>query len=128
MEFLRLPNLPISDHPSTRRERELHDAVQNFMREIERDRPRLLSIVIEGKAKWRRAAVEVWGALRVDQDHQLLDAIYDYFTIQAARPGVQRMLLNARGNPPKWREIVTALLPHLERERENLRLLRKWSA
>lgn len=123
----RLPDLPNAGY-ATLREKQLTDAVMQFMREIERDRARLLTIVIEGKAKWRMCAVEVWGALRVDQDHQLLDSIYDYFTLQAARPGVQRMLLNARHNPPKWREIVTALIPHLEREREALKLYRKWSA
>lgn len=124
-ELFHLPDLPNAGY-STQRERELTDAIMMFMREIERDRMRLLTIVLEGKAKWRKVAGSIWRGHRVGEDHALLDSIYDYFTLQACRPGTQRLLLKAAQNPAKWREIVRIVMPHIEREREALRLVKKW--
>ena len=120
-----LPDLPNAGY-STQRERELTDMICDFMRQTERNRLLLLTIVIEGKAKWRKMAGGIWRGLRVGEDHQLLDSIYDYFTLQACRPGTQRLLLKAARNPEKWREIVRIVMPHLEKERETLRLAQKW--
>jgi len=118
-----LPDLPNAGY-ATQRERELTDMVMDFMRQTERNRLLLLTIVIEGKGKWRKLAQ--LSLPRIGEDHQLLDSIYDYFTLQACRPGTQRLLLNAAQNPDKWREIVRIVMPHLERERETLRLAQKW--
>jgi hypothetical protein len=35
-------------------------------------------------------------------------------------------LLAAAQNPAKWRDLVRLVMPHLEREREKLRLMAKW--
>ncbi len=125
-ELFHLPDLPNAGY-ATQREKELSDLVMDFMRQTERNRLLLLTIVIEGKAKWRKLAASVWSGLRIGEDHQLLDSIYDYFTLQACRPRTQRLLLTAAQNPAKWREIVKIVMPHLEKERESLKLAQKWS-
>lgn len=123
--MFRLPDLPTVGY-ATRREREGTDAIMLFMRAIERDRLRLLSIVCEGRETWRKHAAAVFGtALNIDTE--AVDAIYDYFTLQACRPRTQWLLLKARKNRLVWRTLVSYVMPHLERERENLRLQAKWS-
>ncbi len=119
-----LPDLPNVGY-STRREREGSDAVMLFMREVERDRLRLLSIVVEGRDSWRRIARQVFGSQLAIGD-EALDAIYDYFTLQACRPRTQWLLLKAAKNRLVWRSLVRMVMPWLEREREKLRLMAKW--
>ncbi len=125
---VRLPDLPNAGYATTR-EKALSDAVQEFMRGVERDRLRLLTIVIEGKERWRAVAGDIWRGLKIGEESSLLDSIYDYFTLQAAQsqPALQRALLDAAQNPPKWRDLVTKLMPKIETEREYLRLTEKWS-
>ena len=125
-ELFHLPDLPNAGYATTR-EKQLTDAINDFMRQTERNRILLLTIVIEGKAKWRKMAGQIWRGMRIGEDHALLDSIYDYFTLQACKPRTQRLLLRAAQNPPKWREIVKIVLPHLEREREVLKVAQKWS-
>jgi hypothetical protein len=120
-----LPDLPNAGYATTR-EREMTDAIMTFMRDTERNRLLLLTIVIEGKAKWRKMAGDIWRGLRASEDDGLLDSIYDYFTLQACRPRTQMLLLRYAKNPDKWRDVVRMVMPHLERERETLRLARKW--
>lgn len=124
-ELFHLPDLPNAGYATTRA-KELTDTIQEFMRQTERNRLLLLTIVIEGKATWRKRAQDIWRGHRIGEDHQLLDSIYDYFTLQACRPRTQRLLLSAAQNPAKWREIVRIVMPHLEKEREGLRLAQKW--
>lgn len=126
INYFHLPDLPNAGY-STDREKRLSDAVQEFMREIERDRPRLLAIVVAGKEKWRKVAGDIWRGYRIGEDHQLLDAIFHYFELQACKPRTQQLLLKAHGNPAKWRGIMRLVLPHIELERETLRLTAKWS-
>lgn len=121
-----LPNLPIDDHPSTYREKVLHDEVVEFMRDVERHRPRLLAIVLGGKTLWRTRAQAVFRGLRIGEDHQLLDAIFSYFELQSVPPAVQRQLLDAQQNPQRWRDIMTAAMPDIEIEAERLKLVAKW--
>lgn len=123
-ELDHLPDLPNAGY-STTRERELSDAIMMFMRDVERDRLRLLNIVIEGRDKWRQIAGNIWNGLKVETD--ALDEIYFYFTLQAAPPVMQRELLDARQNPPKVRDIMRRLIPALETQRETLRLQKKWN-
>lgn len=118
-----LPDLPNAGY-ATYREKALSDAVMQFMREVERNRLRLLTIVCEGRERWRTVAQGVWRGLRIGEDHQLLDAIYDYFTLQALPPKAQRAWLD---QPGKRRDIVRATMPRIEREREQVRLLQKWA-
>lgn len=116
-----LPDLPHVGY-ATRREKALSDAIMQFMREVERDRMRLLTIVIEGPERWRAIAGEIWRGLRIGQEDGALDAIYTYFVLQAAtsQPALQRALLAAVKNTPKFRELTAKLLPHIERERDLL--------
>lgn len=123
----RLPDLPIETRPSTFREKAVHDAVQEFVRDVERHRERLLAIVLGGKTLWRQRAQAIWRGLRVGEDHQLLDAIFAYFELQSVPPRVQRQLLDAQHNPAVWRDIMTDAMPDLELEREHLKLVQKWS-
>jgi hypothetical protein len=123
---LRLPDLPNAGY-ATHREKSLSDAVMQFMRDVERDRLRLLTIVLAGRTRWRQVAQSVWRGVRIGEDHQLLDAIYDYFTLQACPPTVQYELLRAQKNPEKWKDLANAAMPGIEREREQLRLMAKWS-
>lgn len=116
-----LPDLPNAGY-ATDREKQLSDAIMQFMRETERNRPLLLSIVIGGKEQWRKNAQEIWRGLRVGEHHEALDSIFAYFELQAVRPGVQRMLLDARQNPPLWKHIMRCAMPHLEKELHTLKL------
>jgi hypothetical protein len=120
--MLHLPDLPNAGY-ATRRERELSDVIMTFMREVERDRVRLLTIVIEGRDRWRKVAGEIWRGHRIGEDHQLLNAIYDYFTLQACPPLTQYRLLRNSHNALRWRDIVKQAMPDIEREREALRRL-----
>lgn len=123
--MFRLPDLPNAGY-ATQRERELTDRIMDFMRQTERDRLLLLTIVIEGKAKFRKLADDAMRGLRLSEHTGLTDSIYDYFTLQACRPRTQRLLLASAQNPQKWRDIVRIVMPHLEKEREALRLAMKW--
>ncbi len=122
-----LPDIPNAGY-STAREKELTDMIMVFMRDVERNRLRLLTIVIEGKDRWRKVAGDIWRSHRIAESPDLVDGIYDYFLMQAARPNTQRILLACAKNPDKWKQVARAVMPHLERERERLRLQQKWSA
>lgn len=88
----RLPDLPDAGY-STRRQRETSDAVMIFMRAVERNRPLLLAIVIDGREKWRKTAGTEWRGLLIDRD--LLDSIFQYFVLQAGpNPAQQLLILN----------------------------------
>lgn len=121
-----LPDLPNVGY-ATRAERAGSDAIMTFMRDVERDRLRLVSIVCDGREKWRTVARDMFGhSVAITDD--VLDEIFWYFTLQCAKPRGQIALLRARNNPDITRKIVAVILPHLERERERLRLQRAWSA
>ena len=95
------------------------------MRQIERDRAKLLAIVCEGREKWRRVAGDIWRGYRIGQEEGTLNAIYDYFTLQACPPDVQVQLLKYPKNALKWRAIVRKAMPGIEREREALRAMKR---
>jgi len=76
----RLPDLPRTRN-QTRWEKETSDAIMMFMRGAERHRPLLLSIVVQGRAKWRETAGRVWRGLLINDE--ILDSIYFYFVMQA---------------------------------------------
>ncbi len=119
-----LPDLPTAGY-STGREKELTDQVMLFMREIDRNRLRLLCIVLEGMTKWRTVAGTIWRGMRIAEEHSLLDDIFRYFEVQAAgsAPAVQAEMLRNAQNPLKWREAVTSLTPHWEYERDALMVM-----
>lgn len=122
-ELPHLPDLPNAGY-STTREKALSDVVMQFMREIERDRARLLTVVLEGRDKWRRVGKDVWGWLKVDDD--LLDAVFAYFELQACRPAMQVRLLAAQRQPDVWRMLMAEATPDIEAQRERIFLMRKW--
>lgn len=119
-----LPDLPNVGY-ATERERTGSDQIMIFMRELERDRFRLLTVVIDGREKWLKVARAVFGTT-MSIDDTALDAMYDYFTLQAARPVDQVRLLDAQHNPAVWRDVVREIMPDIEAQREQVRLVQKW--
>lgn len=119
-----LPDLPNVGY-ATQRERTGTDQIMVFMREVERNRLRLLTIVIDGRERWRKVARTAFGH-SVNIDDAALDAMFDYFTLQAARPRDQVRLLEAAQNPAVWRDIVREIMPDIEDQREGVRLVMKW--
>ncbi len=119
-----LPDLPIVGY-STTRERALTDNIQEFIRQIERDRPRLLTIVCEGREKWRKVAGDIWRGYRIGEEDGTLNAIFAYFELLASPPRVQAKLLLAPKNALKWRETMRQAMPRIEAEREALKGLRR---
>ncbi len=85
-----LPDLPDAGY-STRRQKETSDAIMFFMRGVERNRPLLLAIVIDGIDKWRKTAGTVWRGLLIDRD--VLDSIFRYFVLQAGPNPAQQWLI-----------------------------------
>ena len=119
-----LPDLPNVGY-ATEREKRGSDQIMTFMRDTERNRFLLLTIVVEGRETWRKRASQVFAA-GMAVDTAAVDAMYDYFTLQAAWPRAQRALLDAAQNPLKWRAIVREIMPKIEAQRESLRLMQKW--
>jgi hypothetical protein len=117
-----LPALPNVGY-ATQRERAMSDCIMQFLREIERDRPRLLTIVVEGREKWRRVAGSVWRGYRIGEDDGAINAIYDYLTLLACPPPVQYRLLQTPKNKLKWNEVLRQAWPGIEQEREHLKAL-----
>jgi hypothetical protein len=122
--MFRLPDLPIVGY-STTRERALTDNIQEFIRQMERDRPRLLAIVCEGREKWRRVAGDIWRGYRIGEEDGTLNAIYDYFLLLACPPRVQVLLLKHAKNALKWRELTRRAMPGIEAEREQLKAMKR---
>lgn len=119
-----LPDLPNVGY-ATARERTGSDQIMTFMRDVERDRFRLLTIVLDGREKWRKVAAAVFGTTMAI-DTAALDEMFNYFTLQAARPADQRRLLDAMQNADLWRDIVREITPDIEMQREQVRLAQKW--
>jgi hypothetical protein len=114
-----LPDLPIVGYATTR-ERALTDNLMEFLRQIERDRVRLLTIVVEGKEKWRRVAGDIWRGYRISEEDQTLDEMFKYMTLLACPPRVQAALLRSPKNVLKWSELMRQAMPGIEAEREML--------
>lgn len=87
---VRLPDLPNAGY-STRRERELSDAIMLFMRSIERDRIALLSIVIDGRGKFKSIMRKQYKGLEsVGILDNLIDKIFDWFEMSAGKYPIQQ--------------------------------------
>jgi len=76
----RLGDLPNAGY-ATKREKELSDAIMLFMRKVERDRPFLLHIVVEGREKFAHVVLKEYRGLGLAD--RLVDQMYDYFRRQA---------------------------------------------
>jgi hypothetical protein len=73
-----LPDIPHAGY-STIRQKQASDAVMFFLRGVERDRELLLTIVIDGREKWRKTAGKVWRGLLIDQD--IIDSVFYYMIL-----------------------------------------------
>ncbi len=122
-ELPHLPDLPNAGY-STRREQELSDSIMLFMRAIERDRLRLLTIVVEGLDRWRSVAGRVWSGFRINQE--LTDEIFHYFELQACRPEMQVRLLAVAKRPDVWRMLMAEAMPDIEAQHEQIKQMAKW--
>jgi hypothetical protein len=118
-----LPDLPNAGYSSPK-QKALSDSIMNFIRQIERDRLRLLTIVSEGRERWRTVAYAIWRGLPVDRD--MVDAVYTYLALMAVQPKDQPALLAVVKNSPKFQEALSALMPDIEAQREQMYLLEKW--
>jgi hypothetical protein len=95
----RLPDLPHAGYAS-RRQKETTDAIMIFMRMVERERPLLLSIVMDGIDKWRKTGGTIWRGLLIDRD--ILDSIFRYFVLQAGpNPAEQLLILHGQAEYAK---------------------------
>jgi len=70
----RLPDLPNAGY-ATQREKALTDEIMFFIRGCERNRKLLLTIIRDGKDKFRKTGRKAWAHLRVDTE--ACDAVYD---------------------------------------------------
>lgn len=119
-----LPDLPNAGYATTR-EKALSDQIMFAMRDIERDRLRLVLIVLGGADQWRIAGKDAFGSWMPDA---MLDEMYAYFLLQSADgTPFQKELLEHRQNPVKIREIVRRFWPTLEAQKEQLTIMAKWS-
>jgi len=109
----RLPDLPNVGY-STNREKRLSDEIMQFLREIERDRRRLLMVVVGGFDLWKQVSKPVFKGWRIDDD--TLREMYHYMLLLASPPSFQRALLKHQKNPAKVREILRDLQPMLEQQ------------
>lgn len=121
--MFRLPDLPNVGYAS-RKEMEGSDAIMDFVRKIERNRVILLQIVVDGPAVWRKKAGELWRGSAIDME--AVDEIYRYLTLMAAKAPDQRRLLDARKNAARYKDVVRDIMPDIEAQLEQVKLLRKW--
>ena len=119
-----LPDLPIVGY-STRKEREGTDSIMDFLRKIERDRMRLLTVVVDGPDKWRKVAGAVFRGSAVDDEAVL--AMYRYLVLMAAHPRDQVALVKTEHNAAKYRDEVTRIMPGIEAQLEQMQLHQKWA-
>lgn len=115
-----LPDLPIVGY-ATERQKRGTDQIMVFLREIERDRLRLLTIVCDGREKWRRVARGVFGTT-LTIDDEALDEMFRYMELLACRPKHQRALLDTK-HPDEWRGVMRDAMPDIELQLEGVRRL-----
>lgn len=117
-----LPDLPNVGY-ATERERAGSDVIMLHMRAVERDRLLLLTIVLDGIAKWHALARESFGhSLSITDD--ILNEMYWYFVLMAVKPAVQRDLLAARKSPERTRTLIRLAMPDIEAQRAAVLALR----
>lgn len=123
-ELFHLPDLPNVGY-ATEREKRGSDQIMTFLRDTERNRFLLLTIVLEGRAAWCKKAGAVFKA-GMDLPSEALDEMYNYMLLMAAKPKDQRALLDAQHNAATWRDIEHDIMPDIEAQRETVRLVQKW--
>ena len=92
----RLPDLPDAGY-STTRQKATSDLVMFWLRAVERDRPLLLSIVVDGRGKWRKTAGDAWHLTRANRSTavttDLLDRLFDYMMLLAGPNPAEQLLI-----------------------------------
>lgn len=121
----RLPDIPNAGF-ATQNDRIASDSIMTFIREIERDRVRLLTVVVDGPDKWRTVAGSIFKGSNVDDE--ALDAMYRYLVLMSATPNDQMRLMATERNVAAYRDVVTSVMPDIERQLNGLMLQRKWGA
>ena len=115
----RLPDLPNAGY-STRKQKELSDAIMFLIRGFERERLLLLETVILGRDLWRKrfkAAFRVIGA-----DDEFADAVFGYFVLLAGpNPEFQKLAIEGdirQRTQQQWdfRQSTTQLFGKAKRE------------
>lgn len=107
-----------------------------FLRGVERNRPLLLSIVVDGVQKWRKTAGKAWDLNRAGRSTaittELLDNIFRYMVMLAGpNPAEQLLILHGqmqqaqrakwdhrKATAPAMRAALRASLADLRRERK----------
>ena len=87
----RMPDMPNAGYQTTR-ERTLSDEIMMFLRDAERDRLYLVSMVCDGYDKFAKIAKGAWRHLKVDDT--LIKAVWGYLVLLAGpEPDTQRTAL-----------------------------------
>lgn len=87
---VRQPDIPNAGY-STRREKALSDAVMLFMRKVERDRIWLLSIVIDGRQKFKYVLRKQFRGMESSTIlDNLCDKMFDWFEQAAGKDPFQQ--------------------------------------
>ncbi len=87
----RLPDLPNAGYV-TKREKELTDEIMHFLRAAERDRLWMVSMVCEGRLKFRSVVTKAMRHLKVSSE--LVDAMWGYLCLMVGdKPEEQRTAL-----------------------------------
>jgi hypothetical protein len=109
----RLPDLPHAGYRS-KTARELSDAMMFLIRGLERDRLLLLEVVINGRAKWRKAFVKAYRAIKADTE--FADAVFGYLVLLAGpHPDAQKARLEqleAQRQTQTWDKRLSTVLRH----------------
>lgn len=114
-----LPDLPNAGY-STVRERMLSDSVCMIMREMERNRLRLINVVLGGLDRWKRFAMKDLGR-ELRPDDELLTCMFRHFELWAVADwDLQQKMLRHAKNPDKWRECMREAWPGLLAQRDKL--------
>ena len=79
----RLPDLPNEGY-ATRREKAASDAIMFFVRNMERNRMLLLTVVCSGREQWHKEGAEWRRALRLSTDS--MNQLFNYFLLLGSKP------------------------------------------
>lgn len=96
LDASRLPDLPNAGYV-TPKEKATSDLIMFWLRAVERDRPLLLSIVVDGAARWRKVAGDAWHLTRASRSTavttELLDRVFDYMALLAGPNPAEQLLI-----------------------------------
>jgi hypothetical protein len=94
LQASRLPDLPVAGY-STRKQRELTDAIMFLIRGFERERLLLLETVILGRELWRKRFIKAFRVIGADEE--FADAVFGYFVLLAGpNPEAQKAILEGQ--------------------------------